>query len=240
MFNKLMFRRIYGFPCNIVKSGFAFRILMIIFGMKSRISRSSLQETLERSCPSCGGNLCLSDLRRWFTLYFIPVIPLNKIESFYKCEGCGNTYKEEIKGMLASNEKNRKQIQEDCQKAFVVTLVACMAQMAKIDGKITQDERDEITKVAEKFPKYRKDVDAAISKVSKEDSEEAVAQMLTKARQVLTVDGIMLLIAQIAKVLLADGRIDRKEEALMKEYMLICGIPKSLYPQILEKVKSWS
>ena len=50
--------------------------------------------------------------------------------------------------------------------------------------------------------------------------------------------GIMIIIGSVARVLLADGKIDKREEKLMKEYLVACGIPKSLYKDIINKVKS--
>jgi hypothetical protein len=47
----------------------------------------------------------------------------------------------------------------------------------------------------------------------------------------------MVIIAQIAKVLKADGKIDKKEEALMKVYMLVCGIPRNLYGEVIKNIK---
>ncbi len=40
------------------------------------------------------------------------------------------------------------------------------------------------------------------------------------------------------KVLTADGNIDKEEERLMKDYLEICGFPRSFYNILLEKMKS--
>ena len=210
---------------------------MIIFGTRTRISKSSVEDILDNACPKCGKSLCLHDLKRWFTLYFIPVIPLSTIESFYQCEGCGSQYKQEIKDMLSKNKKNSKKIEDEIKKVWAITLVACMTHMAKIDGTIAKEEKDHINKVIDKFPKMKKELQDTFSKFSKGNKGKEVEQMLIKARQLLTAEGIMMLIGQVAKVLLADGRIDKKEEKLMKEYLLICGIPKDLFPQIIDKLK---
>ena len=78
---------------------------MIIFGTKTRHSKVKNEETLINSCPYCQRNLELHDLKEWFTLYFIPIFPFNKIESFYKCINCKQTYKKEIKSMLAKSQR---------------------------------------------------------------------------------------------------------------------------------------
>jgi hypothetical protein len=61
--------------------------------------------------------------------------------------------------------------------------------------------------------------------------------MLNRAKEILTAEGIMLMLAQIVKVLLADGKIDKKEEKLMREYLLVCGVPRNIYNEIIDRVK---
>ena len=212
---------------------------MIIFGIKTRSSKIDDAEVLKSSCPSCKGDLELHDLKKWFTLYFIPVIPLNKIESYYKCVGCSQTYKEAIKDMLGGSEKDRAKAQEDAKKAFATTLAACMTRMAKIDGTISKKEKQEITKISgsKAFSKYKKDVEKTIEKVSRSKDDEEVFEMLRKAKATLTADAVFIIIGQVARVVLADGKIDKKEEALMKEFLLACGIPRDIYGKIIDKVR---
>jgi len=209
---------------------------MIIFGMKTRLTRNSEEEPLPKCCPSCQGDLSLHDLKSWFTLYFIPLIPINKIDSCYKCENCEQTYKEEIKNMLVS-PKDQAKIKRQMEKQFAVTLAACMTHMAKIDGKICKKEKAMLNKYANDFKKYKTDIQKTIEKVSKSKNDQYVMQMLTEAREVLTASGLSTIIAQVVRVLLADGKIDAKEKQLLKEYLLVCGIPKGTYKEIISKVK---
>lgn len=121
---------------------------------------------------------------------------------------------------------------------IALTLAACMTHMAKIDGQVDPSEEREIVKLANKFPQFKDEIYAVVHKVSEAQNTDAVYEMLRKARTILTAEGIMVVMAQIAKVLLADGRIDPKEEQLMKEYLLICGIPRNLYGDIINRVNS--
>ena len=126
---------------------------------------------------------------------------------------------------------------EESQKMFAQALTAGMTQMAIIDGTMSKEEKEQIQKITEQFPKHKKEIEETIKKVSKGNSKDEVEKILLKARDVLTAEGIMILIGSIARTLLADGTIDKKEETLMKEYLMICGIPQSLYQQIIDKVK---
>src|SRR2546429_1863716 len=68
---------------------------MIIFGWRTR---ESTADTGEFHCPSCGAvqPYQFRVLKNWFTLYFIPVIPLNKLGEFVRCQGCGNAFRPEV------------------------------------------------------------------------------------------------------------------------------------------------
>lgn len=210
---------------------------MIIFGMRTRQTPSGEEDVIEKACPQCGGNLELYDLKRWFTLYFIPVIPLNTIESFYKCEKCEQTYKKSIKEMLQNSTRDRAKVQQEVKKTFAVALAACMTHMANIDGKISKEEKEEIKKLKTSLPEFKSEIDSTVERISKDKNDSEVFSVLSKARSVLTVEAITMIVAQVARVLLADGKIDKKEEKLMKEYLLACGIPREMYSQIIEKVK---
>jgi hypothetical protein len=69
--------------------------MFIIFGMRSRagvIGRGTFM------CPQCGTDRSYlhKRMRRWFTLFFLPVIPLNTMGEFVQCETCKNAYKTSV------------------------------------------------------------------------------------------------------------------------------------------------
>ena len=68
---------------------------MIIFGTRGVTTRP---ENGDFNCPSCNStqNYSLKSVRRFFTLYFIPVIPLDKLGEYVECTTCKNTYKTDI------------------------------------------------------------------------------------------------------------------------------------------------
>jgi len=211
--------------------------MLILFGARTRISKSSEDDVLKNACPGCGSDLELSDLKRWFTLYFIPIIPVSHIDTFYRCVKCKQTYKKEIKQMLNQNKKQREDIQKNAKKSFAVALAACMTHMAKADGKISKEEKEEIRKITSKFPEFKSDVDKAMQNVIKSKSDDDVFKILRQAQKYLTAEAVMVLIGQLARVLLADGKIDKNEEKLMKDYLLACGLDRTLFNVIIDKVK---
>nr|HEX4313201.1 zinc ribbon domain-containing protein [Kofleriaceae bacterium] len=68
---------------------------LIIFG------RRTMQHTAGHGafdCPRCGPGrqYVHKKVKRWFTLYFIPVIPLGTVGEFVECSSCAATYGTEI------------------------------------------------------------------------------------------------------------------------------------------------
>lgn len=71
--------------------------MFVIWGM--RVLKHVLG-TGQFHCPSCGGDTEYRHVhpRRWFTFFFIPVIPLNRLERFVECTRCGTAYREAVLG----------------------------------------------------------------------------------------------------------------------------------------------
>lgn len=69
---------------------------MIIFGL-SVFFFGTLGEGVFH-CPRCGGDRQYKHKsgRRWFTLFFIPVIPLDKVGEIVRCETCHTRYDQEV------------------------------------------------------------------------------------------------------------------------------------------------
>jgi len=66
--------------------------MIIMFGWRSRASAIGHGTFL---CPHCGADRQYSHMRmrRWFTLFFIPVIPLNTLGEFVQCDTCKQNFK---------------------------------------------------------------------------------------------------------------------------------------------------
>jgi predicted RNA-binding Zn-ribbon protein involved in translation (DUF1610 family) len=68
---------------------------LIIFGMRV-IYRTTGEGTF--FCPQCGTGrqYRLRVGRRWFTLFFIPVIPMNKVGEYVECTTCRTRYRPDV------------------------------------------------------------------------------------------------------------------------------------------------
>lgn len=211
--------------------------MLIIFGTRGRITNASDGDILPSACPNCEADLRLKDLKTWFTLFFIPVFPFDKIDSFYQCSSCDSSYKQSARDALMNASISKDEMVQQAEKLFAKTLVSCMMHMANIDGDIDASEMAEINTVKDRFSQHEEELQNCIDTVkNSDDPEEFVYDLLRQSREALTAEAIMGIIGQSAKVLLADGKIDKEEEKLLKEYLLVCGLPKSLYETVLEKM----
>ena len=212
--------------------------MILIFGTRGRITRSSEKDILDKACPNCSADLELKDLKKWFTLFFMPVFPFNTLDTFYQCNNCESSYKKSAREALLSNSSEKEALEKEARKLFGVTLVACMTHMANIDGEISDEEIAEINDVKASFHDFSQEIDAMVEDVkTSENPEEIVYATLRKSSEELTSQAIMNIIGLSAKVLLADGKIDKEEEKLLKEYLLVCGLPKDMYDTVIEKVQ---
>lgn len=75
--------------------------MLLIWGWRTRF------KTLSDGafhCPSCGGDrhYAHKQARRWFTLFFIPLIPLKVLGEFVECQTCSQGYDQRILALPTS------------------------------------------------------------------------------------------------------------------------------------------
>lgn len=68
---------------------------MIIFGTSGI---TSVQRRGSYHCPACGAGATYQQkgVRRYFSLFFVPLIPLHKVADYVQCDRCGGTFKPEV------------------------------------------------------------------------------------------------------------------------------------------------
>lgn len=108
---------------------------MIIWGSRGL---TSVVESAQFHCPQCvtARDCDLKQVRNFFTLYFIPIIPLDVAGRYVECNSCGGTFAEEA--MLHDPEKERSDTQTQMLRVMVMAALA--------DGDIDEAERAEIKK----------------------------------------------------------------------------------------------
>jgi len=210
----------------------------MIFGTKARKQNISADNTLKGVCPNCSnGNLVHKKYKRWFMLFFVPIIPLEEIDRFYECDNCSSAYNENIKQLLESDNSELQKSQKESKKTYARALVAVMTHMAVVDGDYAEQEEEEIRLTISEFAEMQEELLELHAQVKKYKNQgNFVFQLLQKARKELSSEVLMKILAQAGRVLLADGNIEKEEEDLLKEYLASCGLPKDLCQVILSKL----
>src|SRR5690606_27645543 len=122
-----------------------FILMLLIFGIRGIKHSINDSPVLHNSCPNCNeGNLISKLYRRWFSLFFIPVIPLNVIDRFYDCDKCSSVYNEQIKTLLQQAKAEVENAQKEAKRIYGKALIASMTHMSIIDGDFAPQEEREI------------------------------------------------------------------------------------------------
>src|SRR5947209_12553677 len=66
--------------------------MLLIWGLRTR-AKTLREDTF--LCPHCGADRCFNHklFRRWFTLFFIPLIPLKVLGEYVECATCKQRFK---------------------------------------------------------------------------------------------------------------------------------------------------
>jgi len=214
--------------------------MFIIFGTRGLKHEIKESAVLANACPNCNDGSLINKLyRRWFTLFFIPVIPLDVVDRFYECDRCKSAYNETIKTILGKSQQEQDVAQEQARYIYAKALIAAMTHMSVIDGDFAAEEEREILDAIEKFENIKTELSSIMNIVKVDmNKDNYVFNLLNEARTDLSSEALMNILAQAAVVLLADGKIEKEEEDLMKEYLIACGLPKEMYSTIIDKLKT--
>src|SRR5687768_3845712 len=108
-------------------------MLFIIFGTRGVTTTTSRGSFY---CPSCAAASPYKHVtvRRFFTLYFIPLIPLDLVGEYIECEQCRNTFNESV--LSYDPEKEQRAF----RAGFEVALSRVLIYMMLADGDIEDAE----------------------------------------------------------------------------------------------------
>jgi len=127
---------------------------------------------------------------------------------------------------------------DDKKVIFVTTLIASMLHMANVDGEYALSEKRYINKIRNKFNEYFDQIEKVINELERADNQsEFILNLLSNFRKHFSNKEIFDLLVHSAKVLTIDGKIEEKEEYLMKSYLLACDLPTELFTKLVERVE---
>ena len=154
-------------------------------------------------CPGEGGdrNYEHRQARRWFTIFFIPLIPLKELGDFIECTSCENTYYPDVlKGKTAS----------EIEDISTIAIRHVAVSMALADGTVDPRERDAAVTVVQRFASHPYDLDDLDSDLSSLQVS-ALSDNLEELGAVLNEHGKENVLTAAVFLAGADGHVDRSE-----------------------------
>ncbi len=183
---------------------------MIFFGTRG-VTYSKASGSFH--CPQCGANTPYKHrrVRRFFTLYFIPMIPLDLLGEYVECQKCKGTYKEEV----LKHDPAADQAAFDAE--FHQAIRRVMVMMILADGSVDDAEITSLRGIYQKVagkelaePALRAEI-AQAQKVG-----GSVEEYLKTVAPSLNPNGKELVIKAAFLVAISDGKVHEHEEALLE------------------------
>ena len=154
-------------------------------------------------CPGEGGDRKYEhkQARRWFTIFFIPLIPLKELGDFVECTSCENTYYPDVlKGKTAS----------EIEDISTIAIRHVAVSIALADGTVDPRERDAAVTVVQRFASHPYDLDDLDSDLSSLQVS-ALSDNLEELGAVLNEHGKENVLTAAVFLAGADGHVDRSE-----------------------------
>lgn len=185
-------------------------IFFIIFGTRGI---TYTKDSGEFHCPDCRAKQYrMRRVRRFFTLYFIPIIPLDLLGEFVECDACKATWDPSV--LTHDPEKTSAEF----EAKYFVAVKNTMILMMLADGVIDEDELSTVSEV------YEGVTGKAISNLEVRQQADQLRALGTSVLDFLAEIGPMLndpgremVVRAAYMVAVADGEFDDSERKLLGE-----------------------
>jgi uncharacterized tellurite resistance protein B-like protein len=186
-------------------------VFLIIWGF--RVLFKTINEG-EFHCPNCGGDrhYWLKDAKRWFTLFFIPVIPLNHVAQVVECATCRRRF-------------NPTVLQAPTTAQLASGLVVGMRAAAATVVQAGPGDDSARRQAVEAVRTYGlAGYDAAALAADLGQPVEAADHLIETAGAQLTPEAREWFFAQLVRIALADGTIDDNERQTLHRVAVMLGM----------------
>jgi tellurite resistance protein len=173
--------------------------LLLIFGL-SVFFRTVGQGDFH--CPNCGGDRHYRQrvARRWFTLFFVPVIPLNRVGEVIECTTCRTRFNQDVLRMPTA--------QEMAAALPTAMRAACAAVLSAGDP----DSSAARVRAVDAVRGYGfVEFDDAMLSADLGQPQDGAARVIAQAGTQLTTEAREWFLAQVVRIALADGAIGAGE-----------------------------
>jgi hypothetical protein len=179
-------------------------------------------------CPHCEQRraYALKEVRRFFTLYFVPLVPMQTLGEHIECDACKNTYKPTV---LQYDPDARR-------KAFNARFKAVTEQVLYGMTAFGAGPLAEKDALVARLVNGLTGSDASVPPASRSLSDAALKNQLGELAQQLTDQGREGLIRAAFRVAGADGAIDSQAQSALVQIASGLGITAAHYQGIVAEM----
>lgn len=207
---------------------------MIIFGTRGVTLKTGSGEF---HCPQCQAvrPYVYRTVRRFFTLYFIPVIPLDKVGEYVECLQCHGTFRPEVlqHDPAAEQQRVREEFADHIKRIGVLAAIA--------DGDLEDEEVEAILDIHDKLggkPLTAGELRAEIAQArSAQTTASGYAQRFAA---MLNDHGKELVVKAALQVTLADGPLNVPEEQFLDDLAAGLNMTQAHFRGIMSEMEDSS
>lgn len=202
---------------------------LIIFGTRGVTSEQAQGEFF---CPECRTRTAYvhKACRRFFTLYFIPLIPLDLLGEYVECQRCTSTYKMEV--LQFDPEGDAKHVQAEFRKAMRRVL----ALISLADGHVDDSEVAAIAAILDQLgdrEASRTEIEAELAQARA--SQVDIVQYCREMKGYLNDSGCELVVRAAILVASVDGHFDDDERAMVMKIAAALQVPRTRLAALLSQ-----
>jgi tellurite resistance protein len=205
-------------------------IFLIIFGTRGVTMNVANGQF---NCPSCAKKRAYvtKRVRRFFTLYFIPIIPLDTLGEYVECQHCKGTYQPEVL------EYDPVKSERSVEAAFHAAVKRVMVLMMLADGKIEDDEVETIRMIYAKLAKGELSKDDVAREVAASNADgRGLRQYLASILGSINDSGKEIVIKAAYFVAASDGKVSPEETNLLAELAAALEMSPSHFKSVIDKL----
>jgi hypothetical protein len=180
-------------------------------------------------CPRCGPGRQyeLRQVRRWFTLYFIPLIPMNKTGEYVECKQCSGTFGPEAI-TYSPADAARKLLNQ-----FRRALVLLVARAGSTDATRARLQAGLATAGFKSVgpDELQKELAQAASETG------SLSKLLEGTNKVLTEEVMAILMVEGFKIIAGGGGFSASTEAVYREFAAALGFVGAAQDQMVEHLR---
>lgn len=184
-------------------------------------------------CPDCDGEKAYRHrkVRRFFTLYFIPLIPLDLLGEYVECQTCTSTYKPSVL------EFDPKGSEEGAEAEFRIAMRRVLVLMLLADGVVDESEIEAIQAILGKLEDRdveRSEIEDEIAKAKA--APDDLAQYCKTMAGSLNDAGREMVVRAALLVATADGSFDDSERDALAKMATALNLSRAAYAGIVTEV----